>query len=836
MTFKSEANPQFRNALAETIYNQKYRHGGAETWERMAALLVSSVCEKHLDKEECDELFKIIRDMKFIPGGRYLYYAGRPVKFYNNCLSAGTKVLTAKGWRTVETLGDAEVISPVDGKPYKATFNEHGVQPVYDVTFTAIRGKQNEKFKVRATRNHKWLLLDGSSTEELRVGDVVPSSSGVSEHDGLGFVHGFVFGDGNKLGQLRLCGAKAQYLGVLKEYGMVTYPEFASGDPCLYFKQHIDWKKLPTTTEAGYIAGFIRGWLAADGSKSGVLSSVSKENLEWFRANAAMAGVVCSGALRSQVRNVKIGKYEYNNHEIFLQNFTHEWSGFKVRSIEYVGEEPVYCPFEPVHNQIVIDYNIRTFQCYILKAEEDTRKDWANLSWKSESALLTGGGIGVDYSVYRPAGNLIKRTGGLASGPIPKMMMINEIGRHVRQGGSRRSAIYASLNWRHGDAEQFLTVKDWDAQKIPGSEYTLGDAKKADFNFPAPLDMTNISLNYDTAWVLEAMQGRYGSTFLKNVRQAMKSGEPGFAFNFFDKENETGRNACTEVTSEDDSDVCNLGSINMSRIDDIREFAKVVELGTKFLICGTLEAHLPYEKVYKVREKNRRLGLGLMGVHEWLLQRGYRYEFNDELRNYMVVYKSVSDEVSRKMADRLGVSRPVANRSIAPTGSIGLIAGTTTGIEPVFAVAVKRRYLDGTEWKYQYNIDHVAQTMIDQGVPSDKIESAVDLAEDFERRVKFQADMQDYVDMAISSTCNLPEWGSELNNEDRVVEVATILARYAPRLRGFTFYPNGARGGQPLNSVPYNEAKDKLGVVFSESVETTVYDVCDITGGGYCGS
>ena len=99
--------------------------------------------------------------------------------------------------------------------------------------------------------------------------------------------------------------------------------------------------------------------------------------------------------------------------------------------------------------------------CFLLRAEEDSREDWANLSWKSESALLTGGGIGIDYSIYRPSGALIKKTGGTASGPIPKMKMINEIGRNVMQGGSRRSAIYASLNWQHGDINDFLHIKDF---------------------------------------------------------------------------------------------------------------------------------------------------------------------------------------------------------------------------------------------------------------------------------------------------------------------------------------------------------------------------------------
>lgn len=76
--------------------------------------------------------------------------------------------------------------------------------------------------------------------------------------------------------------------------------------------------------------------------------------------------------------------------------------------------------------------------CYLLKAEEDTREDWANLAWKAESCLLTGGGIGVDYSIYRPSGSLIRRTGGTASGPIPKMSGVNNQGRYIMQGGSRR--------------------------------------------------------------------------------------------------------------------------------------------------------------------------------------------------------------------------------------------------------------------------------------------------------------------------------------------------------------------------------------------------------------
>ena len=447
--------------------------------------------------------------------------------------------------------------------------------------------------------------------------------------------------------------------------------------------------------------------------------------------------------------------------------------------------------------------------CFLLRAEEDTREEWAELVKRVTSCLMSGGGIGVDYSVLRPEGAPLASTGGKASGPIPLMYMVNEIGRNVMQGGSRRSAIYASLDWQHADAGKFLVAKNWDEQKLGNTDFTHWDAKMGDFNHAAPLD-----------------------TYLKNVEQALRTGEPGFSFNFGEKSRETLRNACTEVTSEDDSDVCNLGSINMANVETLEEFRDIARLASVFLACGTLRADLPYKKVARVREKNRRLGLGLMGMHEWLLKRGYGYEVTPEMHQWLAAYKEESERGANWFCDWKGISRPVAYRAIAPTGSIGILAGTTTGIEPVFAVAYKRRYLkDGTRWHYKYVIDSTAQQLIDEGINPDSIESAADLAKDPEKRIKFQADVQDYVDMSISSTINMPAWGSPDNNEDTVMDMAKVLAKYAPRLRGFTCYPDGCRGGQPITPVEYELAKKKRGVEYAE------HDVCDITGkGGTCGS
>lgn len=473
--------------------------------------------------------------------------------------------------------------------------------------------------------------------------------------------------------------------------------------------------------------------------------------------------------------------------------------------------------------------------CYLLRSLEDSREDWADLSWKSESCLTTGGGIGNNYSIYRPEGTRLSRTGGHASGPISKMKIINEIGREVMQGGSRRSAMYGSLNWKHDDILKFIHSKDWKHMPVAGTDYTYWDLKQKDFNFPCPLDMTNISVNYDTDWITKFKEtGDLGDVFLENVRQALSTGEPGFSFNFYDKENETLRNACTEVTSEDDSDVCNLGSVNLSKIDTLEELKLVVELSIKFLLCGTLVADLPYKKVYEIREANRRLGLGIMGVHEWLLKRGYKYEVVPELHEWLKEYKEVSDYQADSFADKLGVSRPKAKRAIAPTGTIGILAATSTGIEPIFAVAYKRRYLKGRKgWHYQYVIDGTAKYLIEHyGINPDNIESAIDLVSDYERRIKFQADVQDYVDMSISSTINLPSWDTELNNESIVKPFAETLAKYSDRIRGFTCYPDGARGGQPLSPVPYNEAK----LFEGEEFEETFHDVCSITNrGGVCG-
>jgi ribonucleoside-diphosphate reductase alpha chain len=221
---------------------------------------------------------------------------------------------------------------------------------------------------------------------------------------------------------------------------------------------------------------------------------------------------------------------------------------------------------------------------------------------------------------------------------------------------------------------------------------------------------------------------------------------------------------------------------------------------------------VPYEGVADTRSKNRRLGLGLMGIYEWLVKRGYRYEPNEELASWLDEYAKSTD-IAARYADRIGVSRPIKTRAIAPTGTIGILAETTTGIEPLFAAAYKRRYLKGQTWHYQYVVDASAKRLIDQGVDPANMESAYELANDPERRIAFQAWVQTWVDHGISSTLNLPAVDQQSFTH---AEFGSMLIKYLPHLRGVTAYPDGARGGQPLNVVPLEEALAFEGYEYEE--------------------
>jgi ribonucleoside-diphosphate reductase alpha chain len=460
--------------------------------------------------------------------------------------------------------------------------------------------------------------------------------------------------------------------------------------------------------------------------------------------------------------------------------------------------------------------------CFLFRAE-DSREGWSEAMQKATAALMTGGGIGFDYSALREEGAIVKRTGGFSTGPIAHMHMINEAGRYIMQGGQRRSAIWAGLNWKHADIFKFMNLKNHSQQ--------LKDIKANDFTFPLPMELTNISVIYDTRFFVAIEDANdpdhehAKKVWLENCRQSFSTAEPGMGFNF-GKDRESLRNACTEVTSEDDSDKCNLGTLWINRIEDTKELKEITRLAVAFLECGSIYSHVPTDKIREVGNRNNRIGLGLGGMHEWLMMRGMPYEVTPELHKWLSVYEIESTKAAHIWAHKLGVAVPKGIRAIAPTGTIGIIAETSTGLEPLFCKAYKRRYLKDNQWVHQYVVDGSVKRLLEAGVKIENIQDSYDLT--FEQRVKFQADVQNYVDMAISSTCNLPSWGSETNNESTLEANANILLEYSSRLRGFTTYPDGCRGGQPLTKVDLAEALAKEGVVFEENEAECIGGVCGL--------
>jgi ribonucleoside-diphosphate reductase alpha chain len=464
----------------------------------------------------------------------------------------------------------------------------------------------------------------------------------------------------------------------------------------------------------------------------------------------------------------------------------------------------------------------QTNNCFLLRAE-DTREGWGELTSKATTMLMSGGGIGIDYSQLRASGAPLKRTGGTSSGPLPLMRVINEIGRGVMSGGKRRSAIWAGLKWSHPDIMDFIVLKNWIQE--------VRDLKEKDFDFPATMDMTNISVILDRDFFdaydnpVHNQHQLAQDVYSAVIRRMVKTGEPGFSVDYNDP-NESLRNACTEIVSTDDCDVCCLGSVNLGRIESLDELNMVTELGQLFLILGTEYSDIPYPKVLDVRNRNRRTGLGLMGMHEWLIKRGKPYDQDEELGSWLQNWKDTSDKAANFWSERFGFATPIAKRAIAPNGTISLAGGkTTSGIEPVFAVAYKRRYNTPDGWKHQFVVDSVAERLVESGIDPQTIEDAYTLSLSVERRIRFQAFVQGYVDNSISSTINLPSYGQPGN--DDMETFGQILYPYLPKLRGITVYPDGARGGQPLSVVDYRYAIKHKNTVF-ESREDCAEGVCGL--------
>ncbi len=492
--------------------------------------------------------------------------------------------------------------------------------------------------------------------------------------------------------------------------------------------------------------------------------------------------------------------------------------------------------------------------CFVLPVEDSLEGIFDALKWQAV-IQQSGGGTGFSFSRLRPKGDLVRSTHGAASGPVSFMTLFDKTTDVIKQGGRRRGANMGVLRCDHPDIFEFIAAKH-DSRML--RNFNVSVAVTDAFLRAAQQDKEYGLINPRTGKAVRSVRAR--AVFDAIVESAWRTGDPGLIFidevNRLQPTPQLGEieatNPCAEIPIQP-FDSCNLGSINLTTVvDDAgranwEKLRDLVQLGVHFLDNVIDANHYALPAIERKTKANRKIGLGVMGFAEYLLKRGVAYDSAAALREGEKVMAFIQKE-ARKASEELGRrrgnfpafkgsrlerktkhARNATVTTVAPTGTISIIAGCSSGIEPLFAVAFERNVLEGTRLlevnalfeqiavRRGFYSEELMKKIAAHGSVQGLSEVPKDVQKLFktaleipvEQHVKMQAAFQKNVENAVSKTVNLPE-----NAKPSDVRKAYLLA-WKLKCKGITIYRYGSKPEQVL-TLGAKEGKPKPVTASSE--------------------